>query len=96
MVTFGIWDEVTMEIFGDTDVNTLTEAEYTELYNRCDAEYVRRTVALIESLMPGLGYESEQTAVLKLELEGDTYTAVDTDWANIDLMMIDYTGAYAG
>ena len=34
--------------------------------------------------------------MLKLELEDNVYTAVDTDWANIDLMIIDYSGAYAG
>ena len=36
-----------------------------------------------------------QSVVMKLELNDNVYTAVDTDFANLDLMMIDYTGAYA-
>ena len=91
-----IWDEVTTELSAGIDVASLSDEEYVELYNSCDAEYVRRTVELIEGLIPELDYEEAQSAVLKLELEDNVYTAVETDWANIDLMIIDYSGAYAG
>lgn len=84
-----IWLTVT-DGYTQEDLDAMSDAEY----NALDAEYARQATALLESLIPNIGYETPQSVVLKLQLVDNVYTAVETDFANIDMMMIDYTGAY--
>lgn len=85
-----VWDMVTADYTAEQ-----LAAMSDEEYNALDAQYAAAMLTLLEGLIPNLGYETEQSVVLKLELNDNVYTAVDTDFANLDLMMIDYTGAYA-
>ena len=48
----------------------------------------------IRALLPEMGYGPEQSVVLQLQLEDDTYTLVETDWQHLDSMIIDYSGQY--
>ena len=48
----------------------------------------------IRALLPEMGYGPEQSVVLQLQLEDDTYTLVGTDLQHLDSMIIDYSGQY--
>ena len=85
-----VWSDLTAG-FTDEELASMTD----ETYNALDAQYATAILSLLEGLLPDLGYEDGQSVVMKLELNDNVYTAVDTDFANLDLMMIDYTGAYA-
>lgn len=85
-----VWSDLTAG-FTDEEIASMTD----ETYNALDAQYATAILSILEGLLPDLGYEDGQSVVMKLELNDNVYTAVDTDFANLDLMMIDYTGAYA-
>ena len=58
--------------------------------------YADAIIEGIQGLMPNLGYEPAQSVVIQLKLEDNVYTMVGTDWQNLDGMIIDYSGQYAG
>ena len=65
-----------------------------EEYMVLEDAYAAAVLDGIRALLPAMGYGPEQSAVLQLQLEGDTYTLVGTDWQHLDSMMIDYSGQY--
>ena len=87
-----IWMTVLAE-HGVTDQAAL-DAMSGEEYMVLEDAYAAAVLDGIRALLPAMGYGPEQSAVLQLQLEGDTYTLVGTDWQHLDSMMIDYSGQY--
>ena len=87
-----IWMTVLAE-HGVMDQATL-DAMSGEEYMALEDIYAAAVLDGIQALVPEMGYGPEQSVVLQLQLEGDTYTLVDTDWQHLDGMIIDYTGQY--
>lgn len=83
-----IWTEVS----GGVNGNDMTQEEY----EACDSEYADRILDLIESKIPNIGYENEQTITIRLELDSDNmYVMNEDDWREFDDRVIDYSGDYA-
>ena len=87
-----IWMTVLAE-HGVTDQAAL-DAMSDEEYMALEDIYAAAVLDGIQALVPEMGYGPEQSVVLQLQLEGDTYTLVGTDWQHLDSMMIDYSGQY--
>ena len=87
-----IWMTVLAE-HGVMDQATL-DAMSGEEYMALEDIYAAAVLDGIQALVPEMGYGPEQSVVLQLQLEGDTYTLVGTDWQHLDSMMIDYSGQY--
>ena len=87
-----IWMTVLAE-HGVTDQAAL-DAMSGEEYMVLEDAYAAAVLDGIQALVPEMGYGPEQSVVLQLQLEGDTYTLVGTDWQHLDSMMIDYSGQY--
>lgn len=80
-----------LEKNGITDPQTMTDEQYAVL----ETEYADAVIAAIRGLIPSLGYEKQQSVILQLKLEGNTYTLVTTDWQKLDDMILDFYGNYA-
>lgn len=78
----GVMDQATLDAMSDEEYKALEDI------------YAAAVLDGIQALVPEMGYGPEQSVVLQLQLEGDTYTLVDTDWQHLDGMIIDYTGQY--
>lgn len=78
----GVMDQATLDAMSDEEYMALEDI------------YAAAVLDGIQALVPEMGYGPEQSVVLQLQLEGDTYTLVDTDWQHLDGMIIDYTGQY--
>ena len=76
----GVMDQATLDAMSDEEYMALEDI------------YAAAVLDGIQALVPEMGYGPEQSVVLQLQLEGDTYTLVDTDWQHLDSMMIDYSG----
>ena len=87
-----VWQDILTE-HGVTDQAAL-DAMSGEEYMVLEDAYAAAVLDGIRALLPEMGYGPEQSAVLQLQLEGDTYTLVGTDWQHLDSMIIDYTGQY--
>lgn len=89
------------EIYGDLldKYGITTPEEYDAMpdedYEAMESEYADAIVSAIRDLIPSLGYEPQQSVILQLKLEDDTYTLVNTDWQKLDDMIVDYGGYYA-
>ena len=78
----GVMDQATLDAMSDEEYMALEDI------------YAAAVLDGIQALVPEMGYGPEQSVVLQLQLEGDTYTLVGTDWQHLDSMMIDYSGQY--
>lgn len=78
----GVMDQATLDAMSDEEYMALEDI------------YAAAVLDGIQALVPEMGYGPEQSVVLQLQLEGDTYTLVDTDWQHLDSMIIDYSGQY--
>ena len=87
-----VWQDILTE-HGVTDQAAL-DAMSGEEYMVLEDAYAAAVLDGIQALVPEMGYGPEQSVVLQLQLEGDTYTLVGTDWQHLDGMMIDYSGQY--
>lgn len=87
-----VWQDILTE-HGVTDQAAL-DAMSGEEYMALEDIYAAAVLDGIQALLPEMGYGPEQSVVLQLQLEGDTYTLVGTDWQHLDSMMIDYSGQY--
>ena len=87
-----IWMTVLAEhgVMDQAALDAMSDEEYMAL----EDIYAAAVLDGIQALVPEMGYGPEQSVVLQLQLEGDTYTLVDTDWQHLDGMIIDYTGQY--
>lgn len=70
------------------------EAMTDEQYLALETEYADAVISAIRDLIPNLGYGKQQSAMLQLKLEGNTYTLVETDWQKLDEMILDFYGSY--
>lgn len=77
-------------IYSQEALDAMSDADYEALEN----DYAAAVLDGIRALLPEMGYGPEQSVVLQLKLEDDTYTLVETDWQHFDGMVIDYTGQY--
>lgn len=82
-----------MEKYG-VDFNTVGDMS-DEDYNAMETEFVDTVIAGIRALIPSIGYEKQQSVIIQLKLEDNTYNLVSTDWQKLDDMIIDYGGNYA-
>lgn len=87
-----IWMTVLAEhgVMDQAALDAMSGEEYMVL----EDAYAAAVLDGIRALLPEMGYGPEQSVVLQLQLEGDTYTLVGTDWQHLDSMMIDYSGQY--
>ena len=87
-----IWMTVLAEhgVMDQAALDAMSDEEYMAL----EDIYAAAVLDGIQALVPEMGYGPEQSVVLQLQLEGDTYTLVGTDWQHLDSMMIDYSGQY--
>lgn len=87
-----IWMTVLAEhgVMDQAALDAMSDEEYMVL----EDIYAAAVLDGIQALVPEMGYGPEQSVVLQLQLEGDTYTLVGTDWQHLDGMIIDYTGQY--
>ena len=87
-----IWMTVLAEhgVMDQAALDAMSDEEYMAL----EDIYAAAVLDGIKALVPEMGYGPEQSVVLQLQLEGDTYTLVGTDWQHLDSMMIDYSGQY--
>ena len=87
-----IWMTVLAEhgVMDQAALDAMSGEEYMVL----EDAYAAAVLDGIQALVPEMGYGPEQSVVLQLQLEGDTYTLVGTDWQHLDSMMIDYSGQY--
>ena len=87
-----IWMTVLAEhgVMDQAALDAMSDEEYMAL----EDIYAAAVLDGIQALVPEMGYGPEQSVVLQLQLEGDTYTLVGTDWQHLDGMMIDYSGQY--
>lgn len=77
-------------IYTQEALDAMSDADYEALEN----DYAASVLDGIRALLPEMGYGPEQSVVLQLKLEDDTYTLVETDWQHFDSMVIDYSGQY--
>lgn len=84
-----IYDGI-LEKNGIEDPRTMSDEQYLAL----EAEYADAIISAIRDLLPNLGYGKQQSAMLQLKLEGNTYTLVETDWQKLDDMILDFYGSY--
>lgn len=87
-----VWLAVLAE-HGVTDQAAL-DAMSDEAYMALEDAYATAVLDGIRALLPEMGYGPEQSVVLQLQLEDDTYTLVGTDLQHLDSMIIDYSGQY--
>ena len=59
-----------------------------------EAQYALRMMDRVEELLPQLSYGQDQSVMLQMDLSDNTYTLVSNSWANLDNMIIDYSGTY--
>ena len=87
-----IWMTVLAEhgVMDQAALDAMSDEEYMAL----EDIYASAVLDGIQALVPEMGYGPEQSVVLQLQLEGNTYTLVGTDWQHLDGMMIDYSGQY--
>ena len=87
-----IWMTVLAEhgVMDQAALDAMSDEEYMAL----EDIYAAAVLDGIQALVPEMGYGPEQSVVLQLQLEGDTYTLVGTDWQHLDSMIIDYSGQY--
>lgn len=78
-------------VTSNEQLSAMSDAEYEEL----DGKYCDRVIEMVTALLPNAGYETEQSASIRLKLNGDVYEPVGTDFGNLDGMLIDYFGYYA-
>lgn len=79
-----------LENNGVEDPQAMTDEQYLAL----ESEYADAVISAIRDLLPNLGYGKQQSAMLQLKLEGNTYTLVETDWQKLDDMILDFYGSY--
>lgn len=77
-------------IYTQEALDAMSDADYEAL----EDDYAASVLDGIRALLPEMGYGPEQSVVLQLKLEDDTYTLVETDWQHFDSMVIDYSGQY--
>lgn len=87
-----IWMTVLAEhgVMDQAALDAMSDEEYMAL----EDIYAAAVLDGIQALVPEMGYGPEQSVVLQLQLEGDTYTLVGTDLQHLDSMIIDYSGQY--
>lgn len=87
-----IWTEVcnAAGIYDQEGVDALSDEERQEV----EAQYALRMMDRVEELLPQLSYGQDQSVMLQMELSDNTYTLVSNSWANLDNMIIDYSGTY--
>ena len=90
---YAIWENLLTEhgITTQEDLDAMSDSDYEAM----EDAYADTIIQGIRDLMPSIGYEPEQSVVLQLQLEGNVYTPVETDWQNLDAMIVDYSGQYA-
>ena len=88
-----IWENLLMEygIYTQEDLDAMSDSDYEAM----EDAYADAIIQGIRDLIPSIGYEAEQSVVLQLQLEDNVYTPVETDWQNLDAMVVDYSGQYA-
>lgn len=80
--------------FADVDTDAMTEEEFNDWYeNTYDLGYQNGLADLFESLIPTMGYMEEKSISVQIEKDPtDGYYALnEDDFANLDLLIIDYT-----
>ena len=87
-----IWMTVLAEhgVMDQAALDAMSDEEYMAL----EDIYAAAVLDGIQALVPEMGYGPEQSVVLQLQLEDDTYTLVGTDLQHLDSMIIDYSGQY--
>ena len=91
-----IMDEVTASVDPGA-LEAMSDAQYDALVAGLIDQYADQAMTLVESLIPAMDYEPVRSTTLRLELgEEKIYTMSDEDWNNLDYMIIDYTGEFAG
>ena len=81
-----VWLAVLAE-HGVTDQAAL-DAMSDEAYMALEDAYATAVLDGIRALLPEMGYGPEQSVVLQLQLEDDTYTLVGTDLQHLDSMIM--------
>jgi len=73
----------------------MTDAEYYEFYDNMNYEFNEKVLEVLESYIPELDYGNTQTTILQLILDDDgMYYLDNTDWYNMESIIIDYYGLY--
>ena len=78
--------------YADVDPNAMTDAEWEDWYvNTYDADYGQSLAALLESLIPSLGYMEETSILVQVQPDEDGYYYLsEDDFANLDWLVIYY------
>ena len=78
--------------YADVDPNTMTDAEWEDWYvNTYDADYGQSLAALLESLIPSLGYMEETSILVQVQPDEDGYYYLsEDDFANLDWLVVYY------
>ncbi|WP_294547551.1 hypothetical protein [uncultured Pseudoflavonifractor sp.] len=78
--------------YADVDPNAMTDAEWEDWYvNTYDADYGQSLAALLESLIPSLGYMEETSILVQVQPDEDGYYYLsEDDFANLDWLVVDY------
>ena len=77
----------------DDQVAVMNDEEYQQL----DEQYAMALLDELEGLIGQLTYGTDQTVLLQLKQDEEGYyTLVESGMQQLDEMILDYTGAYAG
>ena len=89
--------DIYAEVCGEAGLTTYDQisALSEEEYNALEVEYAYRVLAELESLLPQISYGEEQSIMVQMELgEDNNYTMLESDWMDMNEVIIDYGGVY--
>ena len=89
--------DIYAEVCGEAGLTTYDQisALSEEEYNALEVEYAYRVLAELESLLPQISYGKEQSIMVQMELgEDNNYTMLESDWMDMNEVIIDYGGVY--
>ena len=89
--------DIYAEVCGEAGLTTYDQisALSEEEYNALEVEYAYRVLAELEALLPQISYGEEQSIMVQMELgEDNNYTMLESDWMDMNEVIIDYGGVY--
>jgi len=80
--------------FDAVDTKSMTDEEFNTWYTETFApEYYDTLLDVLEAQIPNIGYKDEKSVVIQVQQdESGALFITDEDWANLDNLIIDYSG----
>ena len=89
--------DIYAEVCGEAGLTTYDQisALSEDEYNALEVEYAYRVLDEIEALLPQITYGDEQSTMIQMKLDDDNnYVMVESNWTDMDDLMIDYAGNF--